>query len=178
MPRLADNPSLAPLFDGSAVSSGRGLGAMQPADRGRPQTAVVRRRQVSSVRRVLDGIGGLGWSVIGFVGGAVFWHFIGFWGFVSEVVLAGNAPMVAGQAVLHAAVREAPSHRMVIADASALPPCTVLSLDRRTGVTSSRPCDSGHSPLPADSFQGRQDRITEAGGDRQMPLSPEQGVEP
>ena len=65
---------------------------------------------------MLDGLGGLGWSVIGFVGGAVFWHFIGFWGFVSEVVLAGNSPMAVEQVAFHAAVREAPSHRLLVAD--------------------------------------------------------------
>jgi len=179
MPRLADNPSLAPLFDGSAVPSSGGLGTVQPANGGRLQPAVARRRRLGAARRMLDGVGGLGWSVIGFVGGAVFWHFIGFWGFVSEVVLSGNAPMIAGRDTLHAAVREAPSYRMLVADASTLPPCTVLSLDRRTGVTSSRPCDGSHAaPLPADSFQGRQDRITRAGGDDQALLSPEQRIEP
>ncbi|MGE0022330.1 MAG: hypothetical protein AB7S70_01715, partial [Hyphomicrobium sp.] len=80
-----------PGFDeGLAVSpSGLGASALQrvsprsEASKGRPAW-------LGSAAGMLDGIGGLGWSVIGFVVGAVFWHFIGFWGFVSEVVLAGG----------------------------------------------------------------------------------------
>lgn len=30
------------------------------------------------------------WGLLGFLVGAVFWHFIGFWGFVSDVVLRGH----------------------------------------------------------------------------------------
>lgn len=107
---------------------------------------------------MLDGLGGLGWSVIGFVGGAVFWHFVGFWGFVSDVVLS-EGPPAASRAALYHAPAHAPRMRPVqVADASQAP-CTLLALDRRTGVTSARPCDNDHPPLPADAFQGREDRI-------------------
>jgi len=104
---------------------------------------------------MLDGIGGLGWSVIGFVVGAVFWHFIGFWGFVSEVVLAGRPPEPAAQSRMHTpAVAE--KRPVQVADAA---PCTVLALDRQTGVTSARACVESGSALRADAFQGREDRI-------------------
>jgi len=112
------------------------------------------RAPLQTAKRLLDGVNGLGWSVIGFLGGAVFWHFIGFWSFVSHVVLAGGPqPNVLAHAV------ERP-HWVRTADAAAaVPGCTALVLDRRTGTTSARACDTSHAPLPADAFEGREDRI-------------------
>ena len=121
------------------------------------------RRSVRSAGAVLDGVGGLGWSVIGFVGGAVFWHFVGFWGFVSDVVLAKEpfTFLPAGLQATHESSPEVRSRWIQVADAdTAGTPCTLLSLDRRTGVTSARPCVGDHAPLPMDSFQGREDRMT------------------
>lgn len=141
-------------------ANGRGLAP--PVDDRAPGPVGGRRRRLYAVKETLDGIGGLGWSVVGFVGGAVFWHFIGFWGFVSEVVLAGGPPPVAAQSAIHAVPPETWPHGVQVAAAS-MPACTLLSLDRRTGITSARPCDRDHAPLPADSLQGRQDRLVPSG---------------
>ncbi|HEX2842036.1 hypothetical protein [Hyphomicrobium sp.] len=124
-------------------------------------------RRYEGVKGVLDGVGGLGWSVIGFILGAMFWHFVGFWGFVSEVVLAGG-PIAA----IERRAAE-PAHRksqvdvlpqwVQVAEASA-PACTLLALDRQTGHTSARPCDADHVALPADVSLGREDRLPVTGG--------------
>lgn len=112
---------------------------------------------LNGAKAMLDGIGGLGWSVIGFVIGAVFWHFVGFWGFVSEVVLAGGPPAPAMAAAIYApVVPEMRSRWVQVADAT---PCTLLTLDRQTGVTSAAPCGEDAQALRADTFQGREDRL-------------------
>ncbi|WP_333794235.1 hypothetical protein [Hyphomicrobium sp.] len=123
----------------------------------RPDAALRSRGRPSfgAARRALDGIGGLGWSVLGFVAGAVFWHFIGFWSFVSDVVLVGDAPP--------AAMRAAEPIAIALADTPSAQACTRLALDRRTGETSAHACDADSPLLPADAFEGRQDRMPRAG---------------
>jgi hypothetical protein len=164
----ANGRGLGPLVaDRAAEASARRGGAPAPCAPGRPEaggSASRARSRLGAVRDRLDGVGGLGWSVIGFIGGAVFWHFIGFWGFVSDVVLARGAPPPAARAAVHVSAPAKGAQSAKVADtASPLPACTLLSLDRRTGLTSARPCDSDHPPLALDSFQGRQDRIGSVG---------------
>lgn len=140
---------------------------MRPLDdKGRASSALPGRRRtvgrLAAARQFLDGLGGLGWSVIGFVGGAVFWHFVGFWSFVSEVVLAGGPERSAAPPV-------AMTMSMRVADASpsgvssSAAACTVLVLDRRTGATSARACDGVHVALPGDAVEGREDRALAKG---------------
>ncbi|MDP1909814.1 MAG: hypothetical protein Q8K85_16060 [Hyphomicrobium sp.] len=111
---------------------------------------------------MLDGIGGLGWSVAGFVVGAVFWHFIGFWSFVADVVLAGGPA-----AGIDKAARGQQQQQLVrMADAETVAStvvaatCTSLVLDRRTGITSAGACRAGHASLPRDAMDGREDRLS------------------
>src|SRR5688572_18392422 len=158
MPGFTDERGLAHLFGDGPHPPGDALRAARFADDGRSRPVAAGVRKLSVARGLLDGIGGLGWSVIGFVGGAIFWHFIGFWGFVADVVLAGGPSPATEQAAIHASMTDGRAPQVQVADASVLS-CTLLSRDRTTGVTSARPCDSSHAPLPADSFQGRQDRI-------------------
>lgn len=145
--------------------------AHAPAQAGPPEVAapllsvrLLGRERLEDATRALDGIGGLGWSVIGFVVGAVFWHFIGFWGFVTNVVLAGGAASTAVERA-HASL----GARGVLVQAAAASPaavsahtCTNLVLDRRSGTTVAKPCVGVFPPLPADSFQGREDRVAAA----------------
>ncbi len=69
------------------------------------------------------------WGALGFVVGAVFWHFIGFWGFVSDVVLRGH-----------------PDDTRVIAQTGR--DCTELMLDRETGLVKSIACPLHTQVLP------------------------------
>ncbi len=64
----------------------------------------------------------LGWGIMGFLIGAVFWHFIGFWGFVSEIVFVGSS------------VRD---ERLVEQTG---PLCTQLVLDRASGQVLDETC--------------------------------------
>ncbi len=73
-----------------------------------------------------------GWAAAGFVAGAVVWHFVGFWSFVSYAVLGGD-------------------HRVEAAARQAAPrACATLALDRATGRTKLLGCeDVAYSPPPA-----------------------------
>lgn len=150
MPRIANERAFTPL---ATTPSGthardrrRGIAKLVETYRG-PAGA-----GRGSVARLLDGIGGLGWSVIGFVGGAVFWHFIGFWTFVADVVLAGGTSASALPSA------EARREWVRMAEAEPVHACTVLSLDRETGRTSASAC-LALRPLPADHGNGREDRL-------------------
>lgn len=66
----------------------------------------------------------VGWGVMGFLIGAVFWHFIGFWGFVSEIVFVGSS------------VRD---ERLVEQTG---PLCVQLVLDRASGQVLDEACPS------------------------------------
>lgn len=149
MREIASRRGLTPLFDNGIDAAGSGA-----ADGGL--------RRFEGVKRVLDGVGGLGWSVIGFVLGAMFWHFVGFWGFVSEAVLAGGPIAAIEQRAAEPARRKSQADALPqwvqVAEASA-PACTLLALDRQTGLTSARPCDADHTALPADVSLGREDRL-------------------
>jgi hypothetical protein len=164
MPDFAEERSGIPLG---------GEAAHAPANAGMPEVAsplftvrVLNRSRLDDATRMLDGIGGLGWSVIGFVLGAVFWHFIGFWGFVADVVLAGgpDEPMAVVSPVPRAAAGEARAAVTEAAPAAvrSSATCTLLVLDRRLGRTVARPCTGVFPKLPADSFQGREDRVAVA----------------
>lgn len=67
------------------------------------------------------------WGVLGFIVGAVFWHFIGFWGFVSEVVFVGRS-----------------MHEDRLVDQTGAN-CVQLAIDRGSGIV--RP---EHCPLEAE----------------------------
>ncbi|WP_072394860.1 hypothetical protein [Hyphomicrobium sp. CS1GBMeth3] len=156
----AKGQGFAPIFDDRLRAGGCGSESSR-FDRGSLGAHPTRRgerRGLSAVTRFLDGVSGLGWSVIGFVGGAVFWHFVGFWGFVSDVVLSGGAPSAAERAAWHSGP---PAQDTAVAQvtSTASHGCTLLSLDRLTGRTSARPCDVGHQALAQDAFQGREDRV-------------------
>lgn len=80
----------------------------------------------------------LGWGIGGFLVGAVFWHFIGFWGFVSNVVLRGAS---------------SDEFRYV---EQAGGNCAVLALDRESGRVNAAPCVADADALPEQS-RGRGD---------------------
>ncbi len=76
----------------------------------------------------------------------VFWHFVGFWSFVNQVVFKSDRDPVTAVA----AAREADDdHKLPTTVFGGIPAaghgrtagCSILRLDRNTGRTSSVPCD-------------------------------------
>jgi hypothetical protein len=82
------------------------------------------------------------WGFGGFLIGAIFWHAIGFWGFIGEVVLKG--PDLHVTTVARAAPPATPAN------------CTTLALNRATGETTSVPC-AEQMPLLEEARIGQQD---------------------
>lgn len=71
------------------------------------------------------------WAVVGFLCGAVFWHMVGFWGFVGELVSRGPSP-------------EQRAASAMVSGAA----CITLVLDRETGETRSESCPALIAALP------------------------------
>lgn len=92
----------------------------------------------------------VGWGVMGFLIGAVFWHFIGFWGFVSEIVFVGSS------------VRD---ERLVEQTG---PLCVQLVLDRASGQVLDEACPSDTPFLNEGALAVRGDFA----GDRGPKLGP------
>ncbi|MEO8650975.1 MAG: hypothetical protein ABI391_01655 [Hyphomicrobiaceae bacterium] len=94
----------------------------------------------------------IAWGLGGFLVGAIFWHLIGFWGFLGTVVLKGPETAVS------VVTRQQPVfvvRRLAVVPAI-LPNCTVLVLDRSTGQTSSVPCPE-QLPMLEEAQSHRQD---------------------
>ncbi len=79
-----------------------------------------------------------GWGLAGFLIGAMFWHFIGFWSFVSDIVYKG--PAEDGRAI-----------------AQTGQDCTELALDRATGKIYALPCPNHASQLAEVARGTRED---------------------
>jgi hypothetical protein len=136
-------------------------GASQAAAVGAREATVAARAQRFGVDGLLREIGRRGrlsslgapiaWGLGGFLIGAIFWHLIGFWGFLSTVVLKGPETAVS-EVVWQQPVMVA---RQAIRPAT-LPNCTVLVLNRSTGLTSGVPCPE-HVPMLEEARRGRQD---------------------
>jgi hypothetical protein len=94
------------------------------------------------------GLGYGGALLAGFIVGAVFWHFVGFWNFVSKVVLEPGP--------LSEVTRAMPLGAVAGIDRSA-PACVTLELDRVTGLTSLAECAADAAPLPHGVESGRED---------------------
>ena len=85
------------------------------------------------------------WGITGFLVGAIFWHFIGFWGFVSEVVFSN---------------RRAVEDRQI---AQTGPQCLQILLDRSSGAVRGEPCapeapqlDESASAVKSDFLSSRR----------------------
>ena len=85
------------------------------------------------------------WGITGFLVGAIFWHFIGFWGFVSEVVFSN---------------RRAVEDRQI---AQTGPQCLQILLDRSRGTVRGEPCapeapqlDESASAVKSDFLSSRR----------------------
>lgn len=80
-------------------------------------------------------------AALGFLVGAVFWHFVGFWGFVREVLLKGPVPEASRVAQTG-------------------PQCTALVLDRSSGHVRIDTCPSDAPWLTETPGGGRGDLLT------------------
>ena len=80
----------------------------------------------------------------GFICGAVFWHFIGFWSTFHDILVRGPT-------------REAAVPHLV---AQTGPSCTALVLDRERGVTRAEACAPSNIEL-AEATNYRRDRLTD-----------------
>jgi hypothetical protein len=96
-------------------------------------------------------------SALGFLGGAMFWHAVGFWAFMSDVVLdSTDANAVSAQAAL-------PGDMMLVT--GSLPTiylvdprsCTSLELDRQANRTVLRPCPGDGLALRLEVDDDRED---------------------
>ncbi len=100
------------------------------------------------------------WAGVGFIAGAVFWHAVGFWSFLSDVVLKGASSMEA-QIALAASPRAATAAR----EKADLPTiylvdpanCTAVVLDRLSKRTVVRPCPPSGLALRLEPEGGRED---------------------
>jgi hypothetical protein len=99
-------------------------------------------REIGGRGRLRTAAAPLAWGFGGFLIGAIFWHAIGFWGFLGEVILKAPEPRVS---VVARSVMPA-----------RLPNCTALAIDRTTGRTRSIPC-AETAPLHEEAGLGRQD---------------------
>lgn len=126
-------------------------GSPQRADRARP---------ASTPRRSLRS--GLGYALLGFFLGAIFWHFVGFWDFVGQLMFKGattGTEIVQGPPVIK--LRERVSGASAITLVAASETCTMLQLDRATGETLAMPCAGEPLPLRSIKAARREDlRVT------------------
>lgn len=90
------------------------------------------------------------WGALGFFAGAIFWHAVGFWTFVSEVVLNRGDGAVFARAA--AAQPELPVIYLV--DPAS---CTALELDRTANRTAVRPCPREGLALRLEASGDRED---------------------
>jgi hypothetical protein len=105
------------------------------------------------------------WGGLGFVTGAVFWHAVGFWTFVSDAVLSGvpkpGIELNAGQSLAQQGPLSdiAPDPRRALPTIFMVDPtnCTALELDRRSNSTAQRPCPENGLALRLEPETGRDD---------------------
>lgn len=96
------------------------------------------------------------WGGLGFVIGALFWHFIGFWSFVSQIVLNGDGTPVPAQAVVRKNDVHAASKK---AAAEAARFCVKLIRSKTPAPAAAGPCDPDDRILrQAAGVAPRQDR--------------------
>jgi len=117
----------------------------------------------------------LKWAAAGFTAGAIFWHFVGFWTFMSQIMFTApqsqrQAQAPGGAALTHAEV-QAPSSKAgapietgsirrleKLTTPKTEPNFTVVSLHRRTQQTRQAECPKLARPLTVKATSARQDR--------------------
>jgi hypothetical protein len=130
--------SLGTVSAPPAVGPARGDVQRPVVSNGGP-AAVAKRRPVKPL--------GLVWSgLAGFVAGAVCWHFVGFWGFMTEAVFYArpDGPAKGAQRVAGASAKNQNRQPGAVANAAAPAACSIAAMDRTGGDVQTRGCE-GHS---------------------------------
>lgn len=116
------------------------------------------------------------WGGAGFLAGVLAWHMVGFWVFVSDVVLNANNPRASTlEAFLPSFSSPAASQKVMsrIPETSVIPApqtlnsatigtqfaCVSLALDRAAGITNAQVCKGSNSDLRDAGFNRRTDRL-------------------
>jgi hypothetical protein len=94
------------------------------------------------------------WSAGGFLAGALFWHAIGFWQFVSDVVF-DPAPSPTAQMTAVAPPSQIALPTIYLVDPAN---CTALLLDRKTNSTVMQPCPRKGLALRLEANSERESR--------------------
>jgi len=84
------------------------------------------------------------WGGLGFLAGAVFWHLVGFWSFLSEVVLDRTPSAEAAVLAPQPERLGAGEPPVIVIDTNR---CTMLTLDRRSNLTTAQPCPTSRLAL-------------------------------
>lgn len=167
----------AGTLDGNGGRPVRARPRVRPLADPAAQPGAARSDAVSRQRR--RGIGtGLVSGIAGFVVGAVFWHFVGFWSFLSHVVLKGPAdaegrieqsPVPPAQPVKVAGrLKDALRFRDLGTNAGYLQAavgagnCAEVRFDRASGQTGVQACSLSSGNLPSTGTVVRSDRLRDA----------------
>jgi hypothetical protein len=102
----------------------------------------------------------VGWGLAGFVLGVVFWHFVGFWSFVSDVVFVGREDATPAPVVRRADSRPAGAARATAPGIA--PHCVKLVMSRENGDTRAERCSLGEAQLVNAGTGVRADRAAAA----------------
>ena len=104
------------------------------------------------------------YGVLGFILGAIFWHFVGFWDFVGQIMFRGRpSDTQISQAPPPVKLRERVSGAMPLAVVIEPAACTTLLLDRETGITQATACEVEALPLRSLKTARREDVWVTAG---------------
>jgi hypothetical protein len=98
------------------------------------------------------------WGALGFLGGALFWHAVGFWSFMSEIVRdpapGARTAIAAAEASPGPASQQAALPTIYRVDPAN---CTALALERSTNETVVRPCPAQGLALRLEAEGSRED---------------------
>lgn len=101
-------------------------------------------------------------GLVGFAAGVFFWHAVGFWGFVNQVVMRGPEPAQSTAGPLSTA-NWLPFIGRALTNSSAAPQtdphCNDVVLDRASGIVEIRSCQSSTAGMKANASRGRSDRL-------------------
>lgn len=163
-----------PVWDAETPAAPAHAAAAYPST---PETATVAApvRDTPSARKRRDFTPVL-WAGAGFIAGMLVWHTVGFWTFVSDVVLNANdprartleafLPSLAVPALSEKAMSRIPESAVISAPqalktATAATPfaCVSLALDRAAGITNAQTCKGSPAELRDGGFNRRTDRL-------------------